>query len=200
MFYNCVVATPQIASREEALYRVAEAQGGYFALPQAREAGYSPQLLQHHRKRGRLLRVGRGIYRLARFPGWDTEDLMVVWLWSEQAGIFSHETALGLHDLSDALPHKVDLTLPLDWEPRRLRVPPRTILHFAEVPEGERAWKGYLPVVTPARAILDCARNGSPPDLVWSALYQGLHRRLFAMDRVAEAIAYCQQFDLPRLP
>ena len=27
-----------------------------------------------------------------------------VWLWSEQAGVFSHQTALALHDLSDILP------------------------------------------------------------------------------------------------
>ncbi len=42
----------------------------------------------------------RGVYRLVHFPVGDHEDLTAVWLWSEREGVFSHETALALHDLS----------------------------------------------------------------------------------------------------
>src|SRR5699024_9909781 len=84
------------------LYEIASAQEGLFTTQQAAEAGYSPQLLVHHIRGGRMLRVRRGIYRLVHFPAGEHEELVTVWLWSEQAGVLSHETALGLHGLSDA--------------------------------------------------------------------------------------------------
>lgn len=183
--------------REKALYQLAEAQGGYFDLQQARQAGYSAQLLSHHQQQGRIQRIRRGIYRLQYFPVWEAEDLMVPWLWSERTGIFSHETALALHELSDSLPGHVDLTVPLEWKKRRLRVPSGVVLYFDDVPADERAWRGYFPVVTAARAILDCARDHRSPDIVWGALVHGFQRVLFSRERVAEALDYCAQFRLP---
>jgi len=37
----------------------------------------------------------RGIHRLVYFPAGQHEDLVALWLWSEQAGVFSHDTAAG---------------------------------------------------------------------------------------------------------
>lgn len=94
------------------LFETAAAQDGLFTTQQAAEAGYSPQLLSHHLGAGRMVRVKRGVYRLVHFPAGDHEDLTMVWLWSEQQGIFSHQTALALHDLSGVLPAQMHLTLP----------------------------------------------------------------------------------------
>jgi hypothetical protein len=44
------------------------------------------------------------VLRLAQFPPSDHEDLVPLWLWAQKLGVFSHETALFLHDLSDVLP------------------------------------------------------------------------------------------------
>lgn len=186
-----------VRERERALYELAESQGGYFDLQQARQAGYSAQLLGHHQQQGRVLRIRRGIYRLQYFPVGEAEDLMVPWLWSERTGVFSHETALALYQLSDTLPGHVDLTVPLDWKKRRLRVPPGLILHFDDVPAEERTWRDYIPVVTAARAVVDCARDHRAPDIVWDALMQGLERRLFRRERVAEALEYCAPYRSP---
>jgi predicted transcriptional regulator of viral defense system len=81
----------------EALYSVAQSQSGYFMIGQAAAAGYSPQLLRKYIENGKVVRVRRGIYRLVHFPASEYEDLAVAWLWAEQAGVFSHETALALH-------------------------------------------------------------------------------------------------------
>jgi hypothetical protein len=48
---------------------------------------------------GRLRRLRRGLYRLVHFPLTEHEDLAALWLWSGQAGVFSHETALGRRQL-----------------------------------------------------------------------------------------------------
>src|SRR5688500_16948182 len=86
------------------LFELASPQAGYFTLAQGREAGFSPPLLQYHVREGLLQRAGRGVFRLTRYPPGENEDLVIVWLWSDKRGVFSHETALLLHGLSDALP------------------------------------------------------------------------------------------------
>jgi predicted transcriptional regulator of viral defense system len=89
---------------------VASGQEGHFTTQQAAEAGCSPPLLRKHIQAGRIVRVRRGIYRLVHFPAGEHEELVVVWLWSERQGVFSHQTALGLHGLSDVLPSKIHLS------------------------------------------------------------------------------------------
>src|SRR5580692_11865050 len=83
------------------LYESAAAQAGYVTQEQAVEAGYSPQLVRYYVQDGRLERGGRGLLRLVHFPPSEHEDLVVLWLWSGKVGVFGHETALMLHDLSD---------------------------------------------------------------------------------------------------
>ena len=160
-----------------ALFGVAQAQAGYFTTQQAARAGYSPQLLAYLGDK-KVLRVRRGIYRLVHFPSSDHEDLVVSWLWSEQAGVFSHETALALHDLSDALPSKVHLTMPASWRRRRLRVPAGVVLHFADVGERERTTFGAVPVTAPLRTLADCIEAGLAPRLVDQAVSQAFRRGL----------------------
>ncbi|WP_228565192.1 hypothetical protein [Myxococcus sp. AB036A] len=64
--------------------------------------------------------------------------MVAVWLWSEQQGVFSHQTALALHNLSDVLPHRVHLTLPANWKQRRFRGPADTVFHHADVGKTKR--------------------------------------------------------------
>jgi predicted transcriptional regulator of viral defense system len=41
--------------------------------------------------------VHRGIYCVVKYPPTDHQSLVVVWLWTAQAGVYSHESALALH-------------------------------------------------------------------------------------------------------
>jgi len=160
------------------LFAVAQAQGGYFTTAQAAQSGYSRPLLHKHLAGGRMVRARRGVYRLVHFPPSDHEDLVILWLWSEQAGVFSHETALALHDLSDVLPGKVHLTLPASWRRRRLQVPPGLVLHFADVGEPDRASFSAVPVTGPLRTIRDCIGTDVAPSLVRQAIVQARRRGL----------------------
>lgn len=166
------------------LYEAASAQSGYATLRQAAESGYSRQLVQHYVSEGRLERAGRGLVRLVHFPVAEHEDLVPIWLWSAQKGVFSHQTALMLHDLSDALPSKRHLTLPATWKARRLRPPRGVVTHFADLPKKSIAWLGAVPVTTPIRTILDCVMGAVPEDLVRQAVQQGVRRGLFERPEV----------------
>jgi predicted transcriptional regulator of viral defense system len=182
------------------LYETAAAQEGLFSTQQAAEAGYSPQLLLHHLSSGRALRVQRGIYRLVHFPAGDHESLVRAWLWSQQAGVFSHRTALALHGLSDAMPARLHLTVPMAWERRRFRLPPGIVLHYAEqVPKGDRTWFGPVPVTSVQRTLNDCARDGLSPELLRQAARQALQRGLVTRESLADVKASLRPFGgLPR--
>jgi len=160
----------------DALFDVASGQEGLFTTVQAADAGYSPQLLQKHLHAGRIQRVRRGVYRLVHFPPGDHEDLAAVWLWSDRAGVFSHETALFLHELSDVLPSRVHITVPASWRARRLRVPRGVVLHHADIAKDERAWVGAVPATAPRRTLADCIAEGVAPDLVEQAIEQATAR------------------------
>jgi predicted transcriptional regulator of viral defense system len=160
------------------LFDFAVGQEGHFTTRQAAVAGYSPQLLAKYLKNGRVTRVRRGVYRIVHFPAGEHEDLAAIWLWSEQQGVFSHETALMLHNLSDALPRKVHLTLPAEWAKRRLRVPKGVLVHFADVPKSDRGEIGPLPMTNVFRTLLDCADAHVSPELVEAALRQARQRGL----------------------
>jgi len=172
----------------DALFGVAQAQAGYFTTQQAARAGYSPQLLAYLGDK-KVLRVRRGIYRLVHFPSSDQEDLVVPWLWSEQAGVFSHETALALHDLSDSLPNKVHLTMPASWRQRRLRVPAGLVLHFADVAERDRTSFGPVPVTAPLRTLSDCVEANLAPGLLDQAASQARRRGLITAAEEARLLS-----------
>lgn len=162
------------------LYELAAAQAGLFTTQQAAEVGYSSQLLRHHLGSGRLVRARRGIYRLVHFPPDEHQGLVEVWLWSEGAGVFSHQTALALLELSDVLPAHLDLTLPRSWRRRRLRTPLGITLHHADLPASERAWVGPVPITSPARTLNDCATANFSPELLQQGAQEALRRGLVA--------------------
>jgi predicted transcriptional regulator of viral defense system len=160
------------------LYETASAQDGHFSTQQAALAGYSSQLLLKHIRARRVTRVRRGIYRLVHFPAGEHEELVVAWLWSEREGVFSHETALALHGLSDVLPARAHLTLPADWRRRRFRVPDGIVLHHDDVRRAERVWIGPVPVTSPRRTLVDCAKAFVAPDILRQAAQQAIRRGL----------------------
>lgn len=154
------------------LYETAAGQAGHFTTAQAAEAGYSVALLNKHIAAGRIWRMRRGVYRLVHFPVTEFEGLVVVWLWSEMQGVFSHRTGLIMHLLSDILPSGVDITLPESWRQRRLCPPHGVSLYFADIPEHEREWLGPVPVTTVARTLHDAEIGGVAPDLLEQAIAQ----------------------------
>ncbi len=166
------------------LYCIAEAHAGYFTTQDAADAGYSSQLLHKYVANGRVQRARRGVYRIVHFPATEHEGLVIPWLWSGRSGVFSHETALALHDLSDVLPARAHLTLPVGWRRRRLRVPAGVVLHHADVGDDERGWVDVVPVTAPERTLADCIEAYVSPDLVEQALRDAGERGLVAPGRL----------------
>ncbi|MCL4506263.1 MAG: type IV toxin-antitoxin system AbiEi family antitoxin domain-containing protein [Chloroflexi bacterium] len=154
------------------LYEIAEAQAGYFTTKQARAAGYSRQLLSHHTQAGNIKRVRHGIYRLTRFPHSPREELYIAWLRCGPNAVISHDSALDLYDLSDAMPTEVHITVPRGSSLRR----PGIRLHTGGLlPDEVTHWQG-LPVTTVERTIADIAARGVQEWIVRQAIQEAMAR------------------------
>jgi predicted transcriptional regulator of viral defense system len=165
------------------LYETAGQQGGHFTSRQAREAGYEDNTHPHHVRAGHWIREHRGIYRLAQFPLHARAHLILWQLWAhnrsgEPQGTFSHPTALALHELSDAMPSRLDLTVPRGFQ-RMAAIPGVLRLHRARLTErGIEAIDG-IRVTTPLQTLIDVIVDDAiAPDLQIQAVDQALRRGL----------------------
>jgi predicted transcriptional regulator of viral defense system len=166
----------------DCLFEAAASRSGYFTTAQARECGYSWALLSHHLRGGRFARVRRGLYRLRQYPSSPREEVMASWLAAGPDAVVSHESALDLLGLADAIPDSIHITIPRSR--RRWRPPPGVSLHTTTRPPGvgEVVERGGIAVTGPARTILDVAEAGSPPDQVSLGIRQAIARGLITRE------------------
>lgn len=153
--------------RQQDLYDLAESQSGYFTTKQASALGYASNKRIYHVRAGNWIREHRGIYRLSRFPEPDRPDLILWFLWSRDrsdrpTGVFSHQTALSLHDLTDANPARLDLTVPASFR-RGTPIPKVLRLHRGDVPPEDREIVFGVPVTNAIRTIVDVWKEESIP-------------------------------------
>jgi predicted transcriptional regulator of viral defense system len=184
-----------VRERREAatrLYEIAEDQQGFFTTKQAKAAGFAENTHPYHVQAGNWIREHRGIYRLARFPRGHRPDLMLWSLWSKNReevaqGVYSHQTALSLYDLSDVMPAKLHMTVPGRFR-RNSEIPRVLVLHFANILQSDIGTAHGVPVTNPMRTILDLLHGGDvPPANLRQALREGLRRGLIRRSEIAEA-------------
>ena len=162
-----------------ALNRVSYGQDGYFTARQAREAGFSPQLLAHHVRSGRYERIRRGLYRLRGYPGSSHEEVRAKWLAvGTERAVVSHESALELHGLSDVLPNTVHLLV--DRDERGIRRLQGVTLHTTTkaLEPSEVVSRDGIRLTDPVRSILDAAGAGTAPEQIEMAVGQALNEGL----------------------
>lgn len=182
-------------ARKEAvkrLYEIAEGQQGYFTTKQAKAAGFAENTHPYHVQAGNWTREHRGIYRLGSFPRGERPDLMLWSLWSRNRGeaaqgVYSHQTALSLYDLSDVMPAKLHMTVPRGFR-RNSEIPRVLVLHFADLPQSDIGVAHGVRVTRPMRTILDVLAGGEVPlAILRQAAREGLRRGLIRRSEIADA-------------
>ena len=183
------------------LYEIVEGQQGFFTTKQAKAAGFAENTHPYHVQAGNWIREHRGIYRLASFPRGERPDLMLWSLWSRNRGeaaqgVFSHETALSLYDLSDVMPAKLHMTVPISFR-RNSETPRVLVLHLADLPQSDIGVAYGVRVTKPMRTILDLLTGGQvSPATLRQAVREGLRRGQIRRSEIAEArkhLAYSKQ-------
>lgn len=147
------------------LFAIAESQGGFFTAKQAEEAGFTRAHHDYHVRVGNWQREHRGIYRLAQFPMPERADLILWSLWSrnrtdEAQGVYSHQTALSIYDLSDLMPSKLHMTVPRHFR-RSAEIPSILALHYGDLSRDEVEEREGYRITRPIRAIVDVAQDVS---------------------------------------
>ena len=151
----------------EQLDRMADAQDGMLRTAQVVAAGIcKPVFYDYVRARG-MERVAHGIY-LSKDSWVDT--MYLLHLRFEQA-VFSHETALFFHDLTDREPMQYAVTLKNGYNPTKLKAEGIQVftvkpeLHEVGLTTGQTPFGHTVPVYDMERTICDLLRSRSSVEM-----------------------------------
>jgi len=152
---------------ERALTTLAASQGGYFTSKQAAAIGYTAPKRNYHVHAGNWVRERRGIFRLSTQPLPTRPDLILWWLWSrnrqeQPQGIYSHQTALSLHELTDVMPSRLHMTVPKAFR-RGAAIPKSIVLHIADLSPSDIEQIDGVPATKALRTLIDVAASGAVP-------------------------------------
>jgi predicted transcriptional regulator of viral defense system len=184
------LAQTDSAQRQRALFELADEQAGYFTARQAQAAGYSHRLQHHHAGAGSWQHVGRGLYRLQHYPVSPHEGYVQLSLWSrdrqeEPQAVLGSKTALTLHDLSDLMPDRIHLIVPMGF---RKKPPPGVVLHRSVLLEDDiQNATGYR-LTTPLRTLLDLADSDLSPEHLHQGVREALERGLVRRRKLEERL------------
>lgn len=153
--------------KESKLLKIAESQQGYFTSRQAEECGFFRANFRHKLQSGKWCKEDLwGIYRLANYPATARPELALWTLWSRDKrgipqGIWSHETALDIHGLSDVAPVKLHMSVPRGFR-KGGNIPNSLCLHFVnEIPQSDIEIRQGYRVTKPIRTIADVIQEAT---------------------------------------
>ncbi|WP_295165288.1 type IV toxin-antitoxin system AbiEi family antitoxin domain-containing protein [Selenomonas sp. F0473] len=155
--------------------------GNTITTAEANAAGISNERLRQLVKRGVLERPTFGVYVLPH----DFVDRMYATQQRRPKIIYSHETALFLHDLTDRDPISYSVTVPTGYNTVKLREEGFTVytikrdLHTVETTEVETMFGHTVRVYSMERTICDCLRSRCRMDvtLLTDALRRYVRRK-----------------------
>ena len=164
------------------------------------EAGISKQLLSKYVKKGYIERVAQGVY-LSKDA---FEDEMYVLQARSKKAIFSHETALYLHDLTDRDPLQYTVTLPSGYNASNFKNDGIYVYFIKNdllnlgVEYGKTPFGRNIRVYNKERTICDIVRNRNGID---SAIFnEGIRRYLSKKEKdIPKLLQYAEKFRVEKI-
>lgn len=177
------------STKKQKLFEIASLQQGYFTAKQAVRAGFSYRMHSHYRQSGQWLEIERGVFRLAQFPNSPDEDYVRWSLWSrdrkgDPQAVFSHESALSIHGLSDVMPSKIHFTVPSGF---RKKTPKGCIIHKGKISPEEREQREGFFVTKPLRTIIDSAQANLSIDYLQQAIKEACDKGMLQIIDIVSA-------------
>ena len=164
------------------------------------EAGISKQLLSKYVKKGYIERVAQGVY-LSKDA---FEDEMYVLQARSKKAIFSHETALYLHDLTDRDPLQYTVTLPSGYNASNFKNDGIYVYFIKNdllnlgVEYGKTPFGRNIRVYNKERTICDIVRNRN---VINSAIInEGIRRYLSEKEKdIPKLLQYAEKFRVEKI-
>lgn len=134
-------------------------RGGMLRTSQALKLGIHPRTLYEMRDANRIVRLGRGLYRLADATESEHLDLITVSA-KIPDGVICLISAMAFHGITTEIPHEVYLAVPHGKEQPRLDYPPVRVFRFSDETisagiERHKLEGVTLHVFNPAKTIAD---------------------------------------------
>ncbi|SKB39583.1 Transcriptional regulator, AbiEi antitoxin, Type IV TA system [Acetoanaerobium noterae] len=164
------------------------------------EAGISKQLLSKYVKKGYIERVTQGVY-LSKDA---FEDAMYVLQARSKKAIFSHETALYLHDLTDRDPLQYTVTLPSGYNASNFKNDGIYVYFIKNdllnlgVEYGKTPFGRNIRVYNKERTICDIVRNRNVIDS--AIINEGIRRYLSEKEKdIPKLLQYAEKFRVEKI-
>lgn len=154
-------------SLPEVLLSFLSDNGGFVTTEEASSLGFSNERMRLFVRAGELESVGHGIYMGADY----FLDKMYVTQKACQKVIYSHETALFLHALTDRDPINYNVTVPQGYHNKRLLNDGFSVyaikadLHLLNVIEMKTAFGNKIRAYDLERTVCDCVRRRNHMDI-----------------------------------
>lgn len=186
------------ASGIERVKRLADEKSGIVRTAAALQAGIHPRTLYELRDAGELVRISRGVYRLADRQPMSDVDIVTVAARIPRA-VICLVSSLAFHDITTQVPHTVSIALEKGARRPRLDFPPLTIHRFSgkALTQGiqERTVDGVtVRVYSPEKTLADCFkfRNQLGMDVVLEALKMYKARGSFDVGELLKYARVCR--------
>lgn len=146
---------------QEYINNILKANNGIIRASDIREAGYDNSVLRRLEKSGELERVSYGLY----IDSNTFADEYLIAQYRMPKGIFSHDTALYFHDLSDRTPFKLTMTIPKGYNSRHLKNPDYQFFYCKQelsdlgVIDIKSPYGNTIKIYDKERTICDCIKK-----------------------------------------
>jgi len=168
------------AEKEKALYKIAEDQGGYFSLSQAKAIGIRRNQIYRAVKQSTIERVYHGVYRLILFPGNQFEEIYAAVVSVGDQAVVGYETALYVYGLSDIIPDDIHLIMPRSSSRRRKHIK----MHTTQLDDQDITIYEGFSITTVARTIVDVLAIHTDSDQVRMAISQAIAKGMTTREKL----------------
>jgi predicted transcriptional regulator of viral defense system len=164
---------------------------GIISRGEARRLGVTGYQVKRYVANGSLIRVARGVYRLAGSPDTPAANLRAAVLAGGPDAVASHWSAAWLFGIGE-LPERPWLTLPHS----RVRSVDGAVVNRTRIPITPVV-RNRIPCTNVIRTIFDCAAVAASPDVIDDLIDRAVARRAV---RIQELTAALQRADLRKHP
>lgn len=181
MNYNISTKGSDDVTQSEQIRNLIISNNGIIQTSQITKLGISKPVLYQYMKENEMEQIAHGVY--ATKDAW-VDTMYLLHLRCEQA-VFSHETALFLHDLTDREPMEYEITVKTGYNPSKLKedgIKAYTVkkeLHGEGIVMMQTSFGNLVPVYNMERTICDIIRNRNNTEIqtLQTALKQYVKRK-----------------------
>jgi len=193
-----------MSTKTNELIKAFEANKGILRFSKILGEGFHRKQVRALLDAGKIQRMGRGLYQLTNAPVLSNPDFVSATLQSPKS-VICLISALSFHEVTDEIPRRVDLAIPISSRANKIDYPPVKYFYFSEA-----AWKagiethkidGYdVRVYGLAKTIADCFkfRNKIGFDVAQKALKIAVTEKHVRPAKIMEYAKVCRVANIIR--